>query len=141
MGLAVLWISIFLFGILFYLVSSYFPLFFESLKSKSTQMLRPQKENLGFLSKDTLLNFGLRYNLNVYCIQLVKCRPSSWTVLDLTLNSKPSYIAPFLIKICQFLLRYLSKASWLSSISFQRIIRILIRSILGGITSETRKNI
>ena len=137
MGLAVLWISIFSFGILFYLVSSYSPLFYESLKSKSTQILRPQKENLGVLSKDTLLNFGLRYNLNVYCIQLVKCRPSSWTVLDLTL----SYITPFLIKICQFLLTYLSKASWLSSISFQRIIRILIRSILGGITSETRKNI
>ena len=34
--------------------------FFESLKSKSTQMLRPQKGNLGVSFNDTLLNFGLR---------------------------------------------------------------------------------
>jgi len=34
--------------------------FFESLKSKSTQMLRPQKGNSGVSFNDTLLNFGLR---------------------------------------------------------------------------------
>ena len=33
--------------------------FFKSLKSKSTQMLRPQKENSGVSFNDTLLNFGL----------------------------------------------------------------------------------
>jgi len=33
--------------------------FFESLKSKSTQMLRPQKENSGVSFHDSLLNFGL----------------------------------------------------------------------------------
>ena len=34
--------------------------FFKSFKSKSTQMLRPQKGNSGVLPNDTLLNFGLR---------------------------------------------------------------------------------
>ena len=33
--------------------------FFESLKSKSTQNLRPQKGNSGVSFNDTLLNFGL----------------------------------------------------------------------------------
>ena len=33
--------------------------FFESLKSKSTQMLRPQKWNSGVSFNDTLLNVGL----------------------------------------------------------------------------------
>ena len=35
--------------------------FFESLKSKSTQMLgvRPKNGNSGVLSNDTVLNFGL----------------------------------------------------------------------------------
>ena len=34
--------------------------FFESLKSKSTQMWRPQNGNSGVSFNDTLLNFGLR---------------------------------------------------------------------------------
>ena len=38
--------------------------FFESLKSKSTQMLRPQKVNSGVSFNDTLL----MYNVYVYCI-------------------------------------------------------------------------
>ena len=39
--------------------------FFQSLKSKSTQMLRPLKGNSGVSFNDTLLNFGLRaQNLN-----------------------------------------------------------------------------
>ena len=44
--------------------------FFESLKSKPTQMLRPQKVNSGVSFNDTLLNFGLSttYNVYVYCI-------------------------------------------------------------------------
>ena len=33
--------------------------FFDSLKSKSTQMFRPQEGNSGVLFNDTLLNFGL----------------------------------------------------------------------------------
>ena len=37
---------------------------FESLKSKSTQMLRPQKVNSGVSFNDTLL----MYNVYVYCI-------------------------------------------------------------------------
>ena len=45
--------------ILFYLVSEYSP-FFQFLKSKSTQMLRPQKGNFGVSFNNTLLNFGLR---------------------------------------------------------------------------------
>ena len=44
--------------ILFYLLSSYF-LFLEPLKSKSTQMLRPQKGKWGVSFDNTLLNFGL----------------------------------------------------------------------------------
>jgi len=36
----------FCFKILYYLVSSYFTIFFESLKSKSTQIIRPQKGTL-----------------------------------------------------------------------------------------------
>ena len=48
-----LWWNIILFSLFTSLI------FFESLKSKSTQMLRPQKGNLGVLSNDTLLNFGL----------------------------------------------------------------------------------
>ena len=48
----------FCYEILFYLVSSCSP-FFESLKSKSTQNLRPQKGNSGVSYNDTLLNFGL----------------------------------------------------------------------------------
>ena len=47
-----------------------FSIFFESLKSKSTQNLRPQKGNSGVSFNDTLLNFGLRnparYNATVY---------------------------------------------------------------------------
>jgi len=35
--------------------------FFKSLKSKSTQKLRPQKGNSGVSFNDTLLNFGLSY--------------------------------------------------------------------------------
>ena len=35
------------------------PHFSESLKSKSTQMLRPQKRNSEVSFNDTLLNFGL----------------------------------------------------------------------------------
>ena len=34
--------------------------FLEPLKSKSTQMLRPQNGNLGVSFNNTLLNFGLR---------------------------------------------------------------------------------
>ena len=37
-----------------------FSIFFESLKSKSTQILRPQKGSSGVSFNDTLLNFGLR---------------------------------------------------------------------------------
>ena len=36
-----------------------FSIFFESLKSKSTQISRPQKGNSGLSFNDTLLNFGL----------------------------------------------------------------------------------
>jgi len=36
-----------------------FSIFFESLKSKSTQMSRPQKGNSEVSFNDTLLNFGL----------------------------------------------------------------------------------
>ena len=45
--------------ILFYLFSLYSPFFFESLRSKSKQMLGPQKGNSRVSLKDTLLNFGL----------------------------------------------------------------------------------
>ena len=38
---------------------SYILHFFKSFKSKSTQMLRPQKGNSGVLPNDTLLNVGL----------------------------------------------------------------------------------
>ena len=37
-----------------------FSILFESLKSKSTQMLRPQKGSSRVSFNDTLLNFGLR---------------------------------------------------------------------------------
>ena len=37
-----------------------FSIFFESLKSKSAQMLRPQKGNSRVSFSDALLNFGLR---------------------------------------------------------------------------------
>ena len=44
--------------------------FFESLQSRFTQMLRPQKGNSGVSFNDTLLNFGLwsvpRPNKNKY---------------------------------------------------------------------------
>ena len=40
--------------------------FFESLKSKSTQILRPQKGNLGVSFNDTLLNFGLCHTKLLY---------------------------------------------------------------------------
>ena len=44
----------------YYFVSLFtFFIFFEFVKSKSTQMLRPQKGNSGVSFKDTLLNFGL----------------------------------------------------------------------------------
>ena len=36
----------------------YIHICFESLKSKSTQILRPQKGNSAVFSNDTLLNFG-----------------------------------------------------------------------------------
>ena len=45
-GLAVLWISIFLLGNIIFFQFVYILHFFESIKSKSTQMLRPQKRKL-----------------------------------------------------------------------------------------------
>ena len=59
MGLeAVLWISIFLqWNIFFSLFTS--SIFFDYLKSKSTQMWRSQKENSRFSFYNTLSNFGL----------------------------------------------------------------------------------
>ena len=45
----------FCFEILYYLVSSYFTIFFESLKSKSTQIIRPKKGNSGVSFNDILL--------------------------------------------------------------------------------------
>ena len=36
-----------------------FSIFFESLKTKSTQVLRPQKGNSGVSFSDTLINFRL----------------------------------------------------------------------------------
>ena len=46
--------------------------FFESLKSKSTQMLRPKIGNSGVSFNDTHLNFGLRLTLN-QLEQVVHC--------------------------------------------------------------------
>ena len=47
-----------------------FSIFFKSLKSIFTQMLRPQKGNSGVSFNDTLLNFGLwslpQFNLQLY---------------------------------------------------------------------------
>ena len=59
----------FCYEIPFYSVCLYSPFHFEYLKSKSTQMISPQKGNSGVLSNDTLLNFGLRahfWSLNYY---------------------------------------------------------------------------
>ena len=42
--------------------------FFESLKSKSTQMLGSQKGNSGVSFNDTLLNFGLCEKSQVYTV-------------------------------------------------------------------------
>ena len=47
----------FYYEILFYLVSSYSP-FFRYLKSKSTRILRHQKDNSGVKFNNTLLRFG-----------------------------------------------------------------------------------
>ena len=60
----------FCYKILFYSFCLYW-LFFEPLKSKSTQMLRPQKGNLGVSFNNTLLNFGL-YNFRVYTVQVYR---------------------------------------------------------------------
>jgi len=43
--------------------------FLKSLKSKSTQMLRPQKGHWGVSFNDTLLNFGLRCTSHIYAIK------------------------------------------------------------------------
>ena len=51
-------INIFVIKYYFYLVSLYSP-FFESLRSKSTQILKRQKGNSGVSFNDTLLNFCL----------------------------------------------------------------------------------
>jgi len=49
-------INIFVRNIILFSFSNFF---FKSLKSKSIQMLRPQKGNLGVSFNDTRLNFGL----------------------------------------------------------------------------------
>ena len=51
-------INIFLWNTIFFSLFI-FSISFEYLKSKSTQMISPQKGNSGVLSNDTLLNFGL----------------------------------------------------------------------------------
>ena len=43
-----------------------FSIFFESLKTKSAQVLRPQKGNSGVSFNDTLLNFRLSNQRGVY---------------------------------------------------------------------------
>jgi len=66
-----LWISIFLLWNIILLSFFIFFIFLEPLKSKSTQMLRPQKGNLGVSFNNTLLNFGL-YNFRVYTVQVYR---------------------------------------------------------------------
>ena len=53
------WISIFLIWNIILFSLFIFSIFFESLRSKLTQMLRPKKGNSEILSNDTLSNFGL----------------------------------------------------------------------------------
>ena len=78
-GKAVLWISIFLLWHIILFSFFIFFIFFESLKSKSTQMLRPQKVNLGVSFNDTLLNFGLcmsKQSIEAYtilCLPKITC--------------------------------------------------------------------
>ena len=43
--------------------------YFFPFKSKSIQMLRPQKENSGISFDDTHLNFGLNWFKNIPCLK------------------------------------------------------------------------
>ena len=66
MGLGI-FVNISIFVMKYYFFSLFiFSIFFESLKSKSTQNLRPQKGNSGVSFNDTLLNFGLRAHNFMY---------------------------------------------------------------------------
>ena len=49
--------------------------FFKFLKSKSIQMLRPQKGNSEVSFNDTLLNFGLRQNTPESCVHFPEKYP------------------------------------------------------------------
>ena len=62
-------VDINLFVMKYYLFTFFiFSIFLNPLKSKSTQMLRPQKGNWGVSFNNTLLNFGLRVDIVMYWV-------------------------------------------------------------------------
>ena len=88
-------ININIFVIKYYFFSSFiFSIFFESLKSKSTQMLGAQKQNSGVSFNDTLLNFGLRDSTLQYkrCVNLWNNFPC---IKSLILMEVSTWIFPF----------------------------------------------
>ena len=80
MGLGI-FVNISIFVMKYYLFLFVYILhFFESLKSKSTEILRPQKGNSGVSFNefnDTILNFGLRgHGVRAGCLYLIVPRNS-----------------------------------------------------------------
>ena len=90
--------------------------FFQSLKSKFTQIVRPQKGNSGVSFNDTLLNFGLcsfvLYNLNCilvgwlnWCELMWMCQ-YKWNKIQLEAFSSNSFVAWKLLNISRSNTKY-----------------------------------